>query len=189
MKFVFLVISVFFLVACTPRSSPQSFFQLTPVYLQHKALQTRRVETPEKNELFSASATVLQDLGFQLEESDLETGMLRAVKERSAREYGQEIGRFFLFLIGLFGQTTLIIPVDLHQQIAATLVMFPVNHEKTSFNVRIVFHRTLWKSDGNVGRQSIQPGGQTMEMINDPLIYQQFFSKLSKSVFLQIHEI
>lgn len=168
---------------------PESFFQLSPQSLKHKALQTRVVETSEQHELFSASAAVLQDLGFQIEESDTEAGMLRAVKERSAREYSQEIARVFIFLLGLFGQTAVIIPVDLHQQIAATLVMFPVENSNTRFNVRIVFHRTIWKSDGQSGNQVIPPGLQTMEMIYESGVYQQFFAKLSKSVFLEIHQI
>ena len=55
--------------------------------------------------------------------------------------------------------------------------------------VRIVFYRAVWKGDGQADRNYIPPGEQKMEMIRDPEIYQQFFAKLSKAVFLEPHSI
>jgi hypothetical protein len=55
--------------------------------------------------------------------------------------------------------------------------------------VRILFHRSIWKGDGNTGDQYIPAGQQSLEMIADAQIYQQFFAKLSKSVFLEAHKI
>lgn len=145
-------------------------------------MQTRVFETADDRQLLSASAAVLQDLGFQVEESVRDVGFLRATKERSAREYGQDLGRFFVFLLSL-GKA--IIPVDLHQQIAASLVARPVNAEATRHEVRIMFYRVVWKGDGQADRQHIPPGQQKMENLRDPVIYQQFFAKLSKAVFLE----
>ncbi len=189
MKIFISALLVLSLVSCVSPPKPKSFFQLSPSSLRYKALQSRIIQAPEARELLSASAAVLQDLGFQIKESAIDAGMLRAVKERSAREYSQEIGRFFVFILGIFAQTAILIPVDLHQQIAATLVIHPIDENKSRFDVRIVFHRTLWKGDGTSGGQSIPPGMQTMEMIYNPKIYQEFYSKLSKSVFLEIHQI
>jgi hypothetical protein len=152
----------------------------------HRAMQTRLFETPNEKELLSASAAVLQDLGFQVEESVREVGFLRATKERSAREYGQYIQRA-LFLILSLGK--LLAPVDLHQKIAAGLITRPLNHDATRQEVRIMFYRVVWKSDGQTDQQYIPPGQQSMEMIRDPEIYQQFFAKLSKAVFLEAHTI
>ena len=166
-----------------------SFFELTPHTAQYRALQTRTFETSNEKELLSASAAVLQDLGFQVEESAKEVGMLRAAKERGAREYGQEIMQSFVFLLGLFGQTTIIIPVDVHQQINATLVTRRLETDASRFSVRILFHRSVWKGDGQSDNQYIPPGLQSLEMIVDGKIYQQFFAKLSKSVFLEAHKI
>lgn len=146
-------------------------------------MQTRLFETSNEKELLSASAAVLQDLGFQVEESVREVGFLRATKERSAREYGQYIQQA-LFMI-LFGK----IPVDLHQKIAAGLVTRPLNKHATKQEVRIVFYRVIWKGDGQTDRHYIPPGRQHMEMIWDPEIYQQFFAKLSKAVFLEAHTL
>ena len=167
----------------------ETFFEVTPQTAQHRALQTRMFDTSNEKELLSASAAVLQDLGFQVEESAKEVGMLRAAKERGAREYGQEIMQSFVFLLGLLGQTSIIVPVDVHQQINATLVTRRSETDASRFSVRILFHRSVWKGDGQSDRQYIPPGEQSLEMITDGKIYQQFFAKLSKSVFLEAHKI
>ncbi len=168
---------------------PEQFFQLAPASARHKALQTRMVTAADQRELLSASAAVLQDLGFHIEESVGDFAMLRAAKERGAREYGQEIARVFIFLLSALGRNTIVIPVDVQQQIAATLVVFPEQKDASRYRVRVVFFRKIWKSDGSSGGRTIPPGRQRMEMIYDPLIYQQFYAKLSKSMFLGIHQI
>jgi hypothetical protein len=174
------------LTACVAHTEPTELFQLTAESPMHRAMQTRLFETPNEKELLSASAAVLQDLGFQVEESVREVGFLRATKERSAREYGQYIQRA-LFLILSLGK--LLAPVDLHQKIAAGLITRPLNQDATRQEVRIVFYRVVWKGDGQTDNQYIPPGQQSMEMIRDPEIYQQFFAKLSKAVFLEAHSI
>ncbi len=167
----------------------ESFFALTPENAQHRALQTRMFDTSDEKELLSASAAVLQDLGFQIEESAKEVGMLRAAKERGAREYGQEIAQSLLFILLAITGKVYIMPVDVHQQINATLVTRRSETDPSRFSVRILFHRSIWKGDGNAGDQPIPPGQQSLEIIVDGKIYQQFFAKLSKSVFLEAHKI
>jgi hypothetical protein len=177
------------IAGCVAHTQPDELFQLKAESAAHRAMQTRGVETKDEAELLSASAAVLQDLGFQVEESVREVGFLRATKERSAREHGQDIVRFLVFLLtcgfALGGEPPIIIPVDLHQKIAATLVTRPVNPEATRQEVRVVFYRVVWKGDGSAGRQAIPPGEQRMEMLRDPVLYQTFFAKLSKAVFLE----
>jgi hypothetical protein len=174
---------------CVPHTQPDELFQLVPESAANRAMQTRFFETKDEAELLSASAAVLQDLGFQVEESVREVGFLRATKERSAREYGQDITRFFIFLLStplvFVQQPPILIPVDLHQKIAAALVTRPVNLEATRQEVRVVFYRVVWKGSGSAGREGIPPGEQRMEMLRDPVMYQTFFAKLSKAVFLE----
>lgn len=171
-----------------------TFFQLTPESAKYRAAESRLFDTAGEDELLSASAAVLQDLGFQVVESVRELGFLRAAKERSAREYSQEIWRGILLAISslglISGQNSLILmPVDLQQQINASLVARPLDEEGTRHEVRILFYRVVWKSDGNSGNTYIPPGEQKMETIRDPRIYQLFFARLSKSVFLETHKI
>jgi hypothetical protein len=179
------------LCACAPRTQPAELFELSPESPKHRAAQTRLFETPDEIELLSASAAVLQDLGFQVEESVRELGFLRATKERSAREYRQDILRTFVLLLSMFRY---IMPVDLHQKIAAAMITRPLDAQASRYEVRIMFYRVVWKGDGAISSgqgqsEYIPPGEQKMQMIRDPLIYQQFFAKLSKAVFLEAHKI
>ena len=171
---------------CVQQTQPAELFQLTPESSANRAMQTRFFDTENDQELLSASAAALQDLGFQVEESVREVGFLRAAKERSAREYGQYRNRFFIWLLSL---GHVVIPIDLHQKIAASLVTRPLNEAQSRQEVRIVFYRAVWKGDGQADRNYIPPGEQKMEMIRDPEIYQQLFAKLSKAVFLEPHSI
>lgn len=179
----------------TPTGNPEDFFVLTPESLRYRALQTRVFETTDERELLSASAAVLQDLGFQIEESEVGMGILRAAKERSAREFWQEFWQVVVAMLSGSGgaaggtNTIVILPVDLHQQIGATLATRRVEGDDFRFTVRILFHRKVWKGSGQNGDQYIPPGENWMEMIYDGKIYQQFFAKLSKGLFLEAHEI
>lgn len=177
------------LVGCVAQTQPQDLFQLQEETPRNRAMQTRFFETKDETELLSASAAVLQDLGFQIEESVRDVGFLRAAKERSAREYGQDISRFLIFILStglvFVQQPPIVISVDLHQKIAATLVTRPSTVDASRQEVRVVFYRVVWKGDGSAGNQSIPPGEQRMEMLRDPVMYQTFFAKLSKAVFLE----
>jgi len=171
---------------CAPIMQPVELFELSAESQSNKAMQSRLFETGYENELLSASVAVLQDLGFQLDEIVREVGMVRAVKERSARERGQDIGHFFvaLFTIGYVG-----IPVDLQQKITAVLITRPIDHSGMRSEVRVTFYRVVWKGQGHVERNTVPPGEQRMEMIFDPEIYRQFYSKLSKAVFLEAYTL
>lgn len=186
-------VAVALATACA-HTPAEEFFRLTPESAAHRAAQTRMFEVASETELLSASAAVLQDLGFQVVESVREVGFLRAAKERSAREYGQEIWRWLLFTLSTVGlasgsNTLILLPVDLQQQIDATLVTRPLDAEGSRHEVRVLFYRLVWKSDGQSGNQAILPGEQKMEMIRDPGIYQLFFARLSKAIFLEAHRI
>ncbi|MCA9510624.1 MAG: hypothetical protein KC560_07970 [Myxococcales bacterium] len=178
---------------CIARTPAGTFFQLTEESAAQRAMQTREVEAPNADELLSASAAVLQDLGFQVTESERALGFLKAAKERSAREYWQEFVRGFLLVVSALGSNNQnnvqIIPVDLHQQINASLVALPVDDSGRRHRVRIVFYRLVWQSEGQNGNTNIPPGRQKMEMIHDAGIYQQFFARLAKSVFLEEQKI
>lgn len=163
-----------FLTGCV--TTPAQFFHPAPETSEQKAVQVRHFETSDSSELLSASAAVLQDLGFHLEESGRELGFLRAAKERSARTYAQTSGRI-VFQILTLGQLSA--PIDLQQRIAATLVARPTDTSATRHEVRIMFYRVVWES------ASYMTGNPSREVIRDPLVYEQFFDRLSKAIFLE----
>lgn len=161
------------LVACQ-QSVPKAALQLSPDSLQRRQAQTRVFETSDEAELLSASAALLQDLGFTLDESEVDLGVIVASKNRDATEVGQVVGAVAVAV--LFGAP---VPVDDEQKIRAALVTRKLE-ERSGYAVRLTMQRIVWNTDGKVSKT---------EPIDDARIYQEFFDKLSKSVFLEAQEL
>ena len=158
---------------------PDGALRLSPETLEQRRLQTRRFDGVAEPEILSACAAVLQDLGFNLDESETELGLLVASKKRSARDPRQIAAALLLEVIGWDMET------DEKQLIRASLVTRPMEAEttdagKASYYVRITFQRVVWTSDDEVSRT---------ERLDEPELYQGFFDRLSKSVFLEAHKI
>jgi hypothetical protein len=162
------------LAACEP-GIPKEALELSPESLKDRQLQTRRFETRDEAKLLSASALLLQDLGFTLDESETRLGVIVGSKSRSAVNAGQVV--FAIIIAGLGGGA---MPIDKAQKMRASLVTRPIGDSGYSTAVRITFQRIVWNTNGQV---------TTAERMNDPKVYQEFFSKLSKSVFLEAHGI
>jgi hypothetical protein len=161
------------LVACQ-QGVPKAALQLSPDSLQRRQGQTRVFETSDEAELLSASAALLQDLGFTLDESEVELGVIVASKNRDATEMGQVVGAVALTV--LLGTR---VPVDDEQRIRAALVTRELE-DRRGYAVRLTMQRIVWNTDGQVSKT---------EPIDDAEIYQEFFDKLSKSVFLEAQEL
>lgn len=163
----------FGLIACQQRI-PKEALQLSPESLADRQLQTRLFETNDEAMLLSASAALLQDLGFTLDESETELGVIVASKDRDATEAGQVVMAVALALLGAN------VPIDEVQKLRASVVTRPVGEGGRRMAVRVTFQRIVWNNRGQISKQ---------ERLNEPESYQEFFSKLSKAVFLEAHEI
>jgi len=153
---------------------PKEALELPPESLANRQLQTRRVETTNKEQMLGAAANVLQDLGFTLEESEIPLGVLTGSKARSAVSAAQVTGAILIAALGGGAM-----PIDSHQTIRVSMVMRqkPDANEST---VRVTFQRLIMNTAGQCTKA---------EQISDVEIYKEFFEKLSKSVFLEAHEI
>ncbi len=151
---------------------PKSALAMSPQALEVRQMQTRRYATMDEAKLLSASAGLLQDLGFSIDKSETKVGLISGSKDRDAKDAGQVVGA--VLVAALFGVST---PIDDHQKIRASVVTHP---SMGATNVRVTFQRVVWNTDGRISR---------LEQLDDPEMYQEFFSKLSKSVFLEGHEI
>ncbi len=161
-------------VAGCQQTIPPEALQLSPTAMRERQLETRRFDTKDEEKLQRAGAQVLQDLGFQIEDSETKLGLIVASKSRDATEVGQVVGAVVLaLLIGAH------MPTDKLQKIRASLVTRPVEHGADTA-VRITFQRTVWDTSIQVSKN---------EVLNDPKLYQAFFEKLSQSVFLTAQEI
>jgi hypothetical protein len=152
---------------------PESALALTPDTLKLRQLQTRRFETTDEKVLLQAGAGVLQDLGFNIDESETKLGVIVGSKTRDATEAGQ-IAEAILVGV-LFG---VVPPTDKEQKIRASLISKPLDNG--SIAVRITFQRIVWNNQGQVSRT---------ESVEDAVIYQEFFDKFSKAVFLSANQI
>ena len=153
---------------------PKEALELPPESLADRQLQTRRFETTNKEQMLGAAANVLQDLGFTLEESEIPLGVLTGSKTRDAVSAGQVAGAVLIAALGGGAM-----PIDSHQIIRVSMVMRQKPDVEQS-TVRVTFQRLIMNTAGQCTKA---------EQISDVEIYKEFFEKLSKSVFLEAHEI
>lgn len=153
-------------------SIPKSALAMSEVTLQQRQLQTRRFDTTDEKQILIASAGLMQDLGYTMEASQSEVGLLLGSKDREAVDGGQVAGK--ILMAALFGAN---IPIDKQQKIRASIITRPTN---TGVAVRVTFQRVVWNDLGQISR---------LQFLDDPKMYQEFFDKLSKSVFLEAQSI
>lgn len=167
--FVLCLLAIFMASGCV---SYKHYYKLDDQYLARRQLETRAYETQDEEALLVASAQVLQDLGFTLDESEMKLGLITANKDREAGSTGQKIG--MIFLSALSGTQAV---YDVSQKIYVTLVS--TKNHNNGYNVRIEFARMIWNNMNQV----------RIEKIQDEEIYKDFFDKLSQSVFLTANNI
>lgn len=158
---------------------PADALVLTPDSLERRQLQTRRIDGISETKLLAASAGVLQDLGFNIDESETRLGVIVASKDRSAVTGTQVLGAV---LLALFGASS---DIDVTQKFRISLVTRPATGQdgatlSDTHLLRITLQRIVRNSSDQV---------TLIESIEEPEIYQQFFENLSKSVFLEVQQI
>lgn len=158
---------------------PDDALVLAPDTLERRQLQTRRIDGIGEKDLLAASAGVLQDLGFNIDESETRLGVIVASKDRSAFTPAQLVGAIAMAIFGAYT------PIDKTQKIRVSLVTRPAlasdgSARPDSHVLRITIQRMVWNTDNQVSR---------IESIEEPAIYQAFFEKLSKSIFLELQQI
>jgi len=166
-----------FLVGCV--TIPPNTFVTTPELLQLRQLETRRYDGIKEADLISASANVLQDLGFNLENSETKLGVLTANKQRDATNGYEVAGAVVIALLG--GGVT---PISKDQTIRVSLVVRPVNDSTgnpipDSNFVRVSFQRVVRRTDNS----------EYAETLRDVQLYQDFYERVSKSVFIEAQKI
>lgn len=168
-----LISACFTLTAC--QTIPKDAFKLSETALQERQLQSRKFSTKDELSLLAAGAGVLQDMGYAIEETEKKAGLITASKNTDATDAGQVALAVFAALFG--GQST---AIDKEQKIKVSLVVTPSHKEKDTYVVRVTFQRIVWNTRNQITKA---------ESVKDVEIYQGFFDKLSKSVFLEAHNI
>ena len=168
-------------------SLPKHLLRLTPDTLQNRVLQTRKYEGIAETDLLSASTGVIQDLGFIIDESEINLGLIVGSKNRDAppdatQRVVQVLGTIVAIMAALGGSDNVDVPpVDDYQKLWASIVIRPTSedNDKTHY-VRVTFQRIVWNDKGEIDR---------MQSLSEPEMYQKFFDLLSKSVFLEGQKI
>jgi len=155
--------------------SASDVLKLEPESMAQRQLQTRKYNTTAEDKIITTCMNVLQDTGFTVENTDAKLGTILASKQREAVESGQVAGAIIVAVI--FGVA---IPIDKNQTMYASIVVSPAASEKKASLVRITFSRLVWNDRGVVSKA---------ERLEDPEVYQTFFTKLSKGLFLEAQNI
>jgi len=147
-----------------------------------REMQTREYEGVTDIEILSASAAVLQDLGYAIDEIEKELGVLSASKRADAKDSAEIAGKIALDVADCLLTLFIGCENDAYQSskdvqdIKLTLVVLPDSGRDGAHKVRLTIQRVVWAKSGDLYDQ---------ETINDAEVYQAFFDKLSKSVFLE----
>jgi hypothetical protein len=168
------LILVVLATGCQSTPSP-AVLELPPESLADRQMQTRRFDGVAEADLLAACAGVLQDLGFNLDDSEAALGVIVASKHRSA---GEPVKATLAWLLDVF--IDIEIEVDKEQRIRVSLVTRPVADVEQAFLVRVTFQRIVWNTENKITERQV---------LNDPELHQQFFENLSKSVFLEANSI
>ena len=175
---IFKIFSVTFLclsiIGCV--SVPKGFLKPGEGYLETRQLQMKQYDTTDETKIITSVAGVLQDLGFTLDNSETELGLVCASKAADAKSGGQIAGAIFLDL--LVGGNN-ISRCDKEQRVKASVTTKP-SLDGAKMVVRVTFQRIVWNMSNQISR---------VETIKDPEIYQKFYDGLSKAIFLEAQNI
>ena len=175
---------LFTLAGCN--SVPPNVLQLAPGSEKDRELQTRRFEGIKETELLAAGAGVVQDLGFTLDESESKLGLITASRKLTSRRplNGREVmgGLAWTALLPYLGGPMLAYNaatgVKEPQLVRVTLVTSAAGGTTSVASVRVTAQRVVYADESQAKIKSVEP-------LNDPAFYQEFFNRLAKSVFLE----
>lgn len=176
LSFIVILLGLLYITGCT--SIPKDALTLNHESLAERQKQTRKYKTKDETKILAACAGLLQDMGFNIDESETKLGLITASKMRSAVNPGQIVGTT---LIGLLTYNpSMFLLAGTKQKIRASVVTRPIGEHDEYIAVRVTFQRIVYNIDDQViGAESL----------DDPAIYQEFFDKLSKAIFLEEQEI
>lgn len=172
----FLLLGTAAIVGCQG-GVPKGALELQPDSLERRQLESRRFAGGKEADILAACSGVAQDLGFTIDEAETRLGVMVASKDREASTAGSRV--MVALLVGGNAANSM----DRSQKIRLCIVVKPTSATSTGtgdWTVRATFQRIVRNSYGQVNR---------LEGLREPELYQEFFDKLSKSVFLEAQKI
>lgn len=154
-------------------STPFGGLKLHEDHLKERQIQTKKFDSQDETSILSAASAVLQDMGYNLDESETKLGVITASKARDARNAGEIAGKILLAVLTGVAHAT-----DVSQTITVSLVTS--KSSKGGYLLRATFQRIVMNSNNQIS---------AAETLLDEELYKGFFDKLSKAVFLEAQEI
>lgn len=167
------------LAACG--STPQSALRMSESSLSTRQVQTREFTGLDDGAILLASVAVLQDMGYAIDEIEVELGILSASKRADATNKFEAFGMLTadamqcVFTLMLACNRKLYEDIDDVQDIRLTVIA-GLQQPGGEIPVRVTMQRIIWDKGGRLSEQ---------ETITDATVYEAFFAKLSKAVFLE----
>lgn len=166
------------LTACqNPNATAMKIGAMPPNAAAVREAETRQVDATDQVVLLSDITQVLQDLGFTISESSSDLGVVTGMKQRDAEENGQIAGQIAMTVAFALIGAYYVPSWDKEQKINVTTTVAP-GSGPGEFAIRVSFDRYLWNNHGLLWKT---------ELIQDPTIYQEFFSRLNHGRAVAAH--
>jgi hypothetical protein len=165
------------LSAACATTVPRDVLQLPKEAAANRVLQTRRFDGIDAGRMLTAGTGVLQDLGFTIDEGETSLGLIVASKERTAVNDAEVAGAYLLTMLSIVALAPTAPVYAKRQQVRVSLMASPERSgNSTSTMLRVTFQRTVYDNYDRIRR---------LEQVGDEDLYQEFFDRLSQSVFLE----
>jgi len=174
----YLVLASILLIGCGANQHSADVFNKTENISEKRNMQMRAYMTNNKPEILASCISVLQDMGYNIDETNSKLGLVSGSKLRDTDNKGEKAALVALSLLAGRSHSEYLQNADDKQNIRVSLVVTKPEPKKVV--VRATFQRVVWNVAGNVKR---------LETINDQTLYQGFFAKLSKAAFLEANEL
>jgi hypothetical protein len=166
----------------TRPQSMQPYFRLNPTSIQDLSDQTRRYREVDRRVLLYAGTNVLQDMGFKITGGERRFGLLIGEKTAAVPGAGltHAVGEALLVtattVLSLAVGENLImdLPEQVAQRVYVSLMVTPLEGAGV-IEVRISLDREM----------VYDHGGIVPDHTELPLVYQEFFERLSRAVYLE----
>jgi len=165
-------------------SIPEEAYRLPPSSLSAREAQTRTFDVSDESEILQATVALLQDMEYNLDTIELPLGVLSASKVVDADSTLQKAGLVAadvaMGILSVLGGSSpsggVYASADDEFRLKITLVVLPSLAREGEHTARITLQQTLIDKAHRV---------KQMGVIDDPVVYQEIFERLSKALFLE----
>jgi hypothetical protein len=147
--------------------------------LEVRAIQTRTFDTPDTKLVMKAMFNVLQDDGYVVKNAVVELGLITAAKETDLAPSRSEPGGSEL-VVGPFWGVPGLRGAPAFRKTEVRDFTGNISEFGKQTKVRASFQRKVLDNRGGVLQ---------VEAIDDPKFYQDFFTRMDKSVYLQQEQL